>query len=46
MKIAARFGVRSAGTTLVIDANGEEVYRRKSFPSHTEIVAVVRGEAV
>lgn len=44
-EIANQFGVTSAGTTLVFDGAGNEVYRRTSFPSRKEIVDVVRGAA-
>lgn len=40
-QIAKRFDVTSAGTTLVLNGNGQEVYRHEGFPNRKKIIELV-----
>ena len=42
-QIAKRFSITSAGTTLVLDGSGQEVYRNQGFPNRKQIVELVTG---
>jgi len=42
-QIASRFEVTSAGTTVVLDGSGQEVYRNQGFPNRKKIVEFVNG---
>lgn len=42
-EIARRYDVKSAKTTIVLDANGAEIYRHYGRPQRQKIIDLVRG---
>lgn len=42
-QVAKRFDVTSAGTTVVLNGSGQEVYRHQGFPNRKKIIELVTG---
>ena len=44
-RIAKQYGVNSAGTTLLLDATGEVIYRHVGMPDRKAIIELVESQA-